>query len=288
MTPWDFILTHPGSSHKDEFLACAVLLAQQPVRIERREPSAEDLANPAVCVVDVGHCHEPELNNFDHHQFPPDHPPCCSLSLVLKKLDLYEDARTFCSWLETTEWFDSKGPNQTANWLGVEREVLHKLNSPLDITLLRRFAQAKTLLPGEPLWEVMRLIGSDLIEYLQSLRARLAFIEQKAEFWTLGNAETPALFLFLPRTEPLPEEPSQGIDLFIERRNLKDTVVGLVYPDRRGEGYGLSRFRDNTRLDFTKISQHPQVHFAHARGFVAKTSATEKDELQELLRQSLS
>ena len=75
------ILTHPGSAHKDEFLACCVLLAEHPVPIERREPLPNDLADPAVAVVDVGHRHEPALNNFDHHQLAKDHPPTCSLSL---------------------------------------------------------------------------------------------------------------------------------------------------------------------------------------------------------------
>jgi len=36
-------------------------------------------------------------------------------------------------------------------------------------------------------------------------------------------------------------------------------------------------------LDFTKIQDCPDVHFAHARGFVAKTSATDPARLRELL-----
>ena len=37
------ILTHPGGSHKDEFLACCLLLAENPVTIVRREPTEADL-----------------------------------------------------------------------------------------------------------------------------------------------------------------------------------------------------------------------------------------------------
>ncbi|MCX6933342.1 MAG: MYG1 family protein, partial [Verrucomicrobia bacterium] len=123
------ILTHPGSAHKDEFLACCVLLAEHPVPIERREPLPNDLADPAVAVVDVGHRHEPALNNFDHHQLAKDHPPTCSLSLVLQHLGLYADARQFCDWLEPAEWFDCRGPIATAKFLGVDRNTLPKLNS---------------------------------------------------------------------------------------------------------------------------------------------------------------
>jgi hypothetical protein len=39
-------------------------------------------------------------------------------------------------------------------------------------------------------------------------------------------------------------------------------------------------------LDFTRIGDCEDVHFAHARGFVAKTSATDSGRLKELLRLS--
>ena len=283
MNPIDSILTHPGSAHKDEFLACCVLLALYPVPISRREPSPEDLANPGIAVVDVGLTHDPALSNYDHHQFPKDHPPACSLTLVLQALGLYEDAKQFCRWLEPTEWFDCRGPGGTARWLGVERDVLDKLISPIDITLLRHFALSPELKPGEPLWEIMRMVGGDLLEYLRTLRARIEFLGRHAEIWDLELAGSPARVLFIPRTDPMPEEPGYGIDQFIESRDLTESIVGLVYPDRRGAGYGLSRFRDNARLDFTQIADQPEVHFAHARGFVAKTSANDPLRLRELI-----
>jgi hypothetical protein len=278
------ILTHPGGAHKDEFLACCVLLALQPVPIVRREPTAADLQSADVCVVDVGLSHDPAKNNFDHHQLPKDHPPTCSLSLVLQHLGLYADARQFCDWLETAEWFDSRGPFATARWLGVERETLNKLNSPVDGTLLRRFALAAQLVPAEPLWEIMRMVGEDLLDYVKSLRTRLDFLAAHAEFWDLALPDGAAKILFLPRTEPLPDEPSAGLERFIESRGLAAAVVATVYPDRRGPGYGLSRFRDSARLDFSRIASQPDVHFAHARGFVAKTAATATPRLRELLQ----
>jgi hypothetical protein len=283
MFTFDTILTHPGGAHKDEFLACCVLLAERPAPIVRREPTEADLADPAVCVLDVGHRHEPALQNFDHHQFPADHPPTCSLSLVLQHLGLYEDTRRFCEWMEPVEWFDCRGPHATARWLGVSRESMSKLTSTVDLSLLRRFALQSRLSPGEPLWEVMRMVGEDITGYVRSLRARLEFLGQNVVFWDLNLGAEPGKFLFLPRTEPIPVEPSMALDRFVEERGLTREVVGLVYPDRRGGGYGLSRFRDNSRLDFTRIAGEADVHFAHARGFVAKTSASDPTRLRELL-----
>jgi len=273
------ILTHPGGSHKDELLACSLLAAVHRVPIVRREPTTEDLADATIAVVDVGGEHAPERNNFDHHQFPADHPPVCALSLVLQHLGVYEDARQFCDWLEPAEWFDTRGPNVTAKWLGVDRNTMNKLNSPIDITVLRRFAKAKRLEPSEPLWEILSYIGADLLEYLRELRTRLDYIAQQAQIWTVDDHE----ILFLPRTDPMPDEPSAGIDRYLATIGKATTVAALIYPDRRGSGYGLSRHNDNPLYDFTRIDKQPDVHFAHARGFVAKTSAAEIGRVKELL-----
>lgn len=273
------ILTHPGGSHKDELLACSLLAAVHRVPIVRREPTEADLADPSIAVVDVGGEHAPERNNFDHHQFPADHPPICALSLVLQHLGVYEDARQFCEWLEPAEWFDTRGPNVTAKWLGVDRNAMSRLSSPIDITFLRRFAKAKRLEPGEPLWEILSYVGEDLLEYLRDLRSRLNFIAETAEVWSIDDHEV----LFLPRTEPMPDEPSFGIGRYLESVGKNSTVAALIYPDRRGSGYGLSRHNDHPGYDFTRIEKEPDVHFAHARGFVAKTSASEISRVKELL-----
>ena len=274
------ILTHPGGSHKDEFLACCVLAAVHGCRIVRREPEAEDLQDAGVAVVDVGGEHEPKLSNFDHHQFPVDHAPLCALSLVLMDLGIYDDARSFCDWLETAERMDVTGPNETAKWLGVDRDSLARLNSPIDITLLRRFAQVSELHPEEPLYEVMRWIGEDLLEFIRSLRERLEYIAQYAQVWEVEDTKV----LFMPRTDPLPAEPSAGLGRYLESFGLESEVTALIYPDRRGSGYGLGRHRDSPYFDFTQIDSQPDVHFAHVRGFVAKTSAADEARLKELLR----
>lgn len=248
--------------------------------IVRREPAPEELNDPAIAVVYVGGEHAPERSNFDHHQFPADHPPVCALSLVLQHLGIYEDARQFCDWLEAAEWFDARGPNVTAKMLGVDRETMGKLNSPIDVTLLRRFAKTKRLEPGEPLWEMLSYIGEDLIAYVRDLRARIDFIARHAQTWTAGGHE----IVFLPRTEEVPDEPSTAIERYVESIGRDVQTAALVYPDRRNTGYGLSRHNDDPRYDFTRMANEPDVHFAHARGFVAKTTATEFARLQELLR----
>ena len=277
------LLTHPGGAHKDDFLACCLLLAKHPVPIERRNPTAADLDDSEVAVIDVGGRHEPERCNFDHHQFPHDHEPVCSLSLVMRHMGIYEDARDFCDWLEPAEWLDARGPGETAKWLGVERRVINQLVSPMDVTLLRRFAQESELKPGDLIWEMMRLVGEDLLTFVLSLRERLEFIGANSEHWRIAGPHGEFDALFLRRTEPLPSEPSMGIERYVERIGMDGQMVALVYPDRRGSGYGLSRYRDHQAVDFTRIEAEADVHFAHARGFVAKSSAIDPERLQALL-----
>lgn len=284
---YSLILTHPGGSHKDEFLACCLLISVHHAPVARREPTQDDLDNPSIAVIDVGGEHDPARGNFDHHQFPADHPPMCALSLVMMDLGVYEDARVFCDWLEPAEWFDTRGPVETARWLGLERETLSKLQSPVDLTLLRRFASASELKPGDTLWEAMKWIGDDLLSYLKNLRERLDYISRNAQIWDIAHESGSFRVLAMPRVEPLPDEPSSGLGRYIQSLPENEpTIAGLVYPDRRGSGFALSRYNDNPSLDFTRISEEGDVHFAHARGFVAKTSATNMDRLKELLTRS--
>ena len=114
------IVTHPGGAHKDDFLACAVLLSKYPVSIFRREPSEKELANPEVAVVDIGHRFEPELNNFDHHQFDRDLEPTSPEMHITEPPKLAEIQYEF--WL-----FPARVPKSPRP----ARPILTKLTNPL-------------------------------------------------------------------------------------------------------------------------------------------------------------
>ena len=277
------IVTHPGGAHKDDLLAACVLVAEHGVPVLRREPTEADLDDPHVAVLDVGGRHEPARMNFDHHHFPREHPPTCCLSLLLQHLGLYEDALRFCDWLAPAEWFDSRGPVATAQWLEVPRRAISQLNSPIDMTLLGRFARAERHEPGEPVYEFMRLVGQDLLTYLAEARARLDFVAARAQRWTLCRGEERLEVVFLPRTEPHADEPSRAVASYVRAEGLEAVVAAIVYPDRRGPGYGLQRYEDFAGLDFSRVEGAADVAFAHKRGFMCKTTATDEARLQALL-----
>ena len=45
----------------------------------------------------------------------------------------------------------------------------------------------------------------------------------------------------------------------------------------------MRRFNDDLRMEFTQLEGEADVHFTHARGFIAKTSSAEIDRLKELV-----
>lgn len=280
------ILTHPGGAHKDDLLATCVLIAKYSAPVVRRDPTEAELDDPRVAVVDVGGRHEPERSNFDHHQFPREHLPTCALSLVLDHYGLYQDAQRFCDWLEPAEWFDSRGPKKTAEMLGVPRRAVAQLHSPVDVTLLRRFAKSSELRAGEWLYEALRAVGEDLLDYLRTVRERIDFVGERGERWTLEHESDRIEAVFLPRTDPLPDEPSATVASYVRAHDLGDRMCALVYPDRRGPGYGISRWEDHPRLDFARVKELPDVTFAHKSGFMCKTSTTDPGRLEELVRRA--
>jgi hypothetical protein len=277
------ILTHPGGAHKDDVLAVSILIATTGAPVFRRDPTDAELDDPGIAVVDVGGVHDPERSNFDHHHLPREHPPSSALSLVLQGLGLYDDALRFCDWLEPAEWFDSRGPNQTAAWLGVPRRVIAQLASPVEDTLLRRFSQRSAHAAGEPLYEFMRYIGEDMLAYLRLVRERIALVAQQASRWRIPCGGEHIEVIFLPRGAADIDDAGDAIDAYVRAQGLEARIVAVAYPDRRGSGYGLRRYEDHPCMDFSRVEGEPDVHFAHKTGFLCKTSATAPERLQALI-----
>ncbi|MDB4810115.1 MYG1 family protein [bacterium] len=284
--PIQLIVTHPGGAHKDEFLACCLLAHLHGVSIQRREPTDNDLIDPTICVVDVGGSHDPQLNNFDHHHFSRDAPPQCALSLVLLSLGVYEDALSFCAWLRPAEWLDTLGPNEASKLMGIPRSALSELNSPIDVTLLNRFASHTELTPDAVLYQVMCMVGEDILHYLHALRSRLDFLKHHCQWWSIDSKDPgtpPIRALFLEQCDEIAADPSFGLYAFIAAEDQQEHVHALIYPDRRGDGYGLTTYEDCPRLNFSLIESEDDVRFAHKRGFVAKVETTEPIRLKELV-----
>ena len=61
-----------------------------------------------------------------------------------------------------------------------------KLNSPVDVSMFQSFAKQNEHQPGEPVWEVMKMMGTDLVSYVVNLRSRMNLVAEHEEIWELG------------------------------------------------------------------------------------------------------
>ena len=163
----ELIITHPGSAHFDEFFAICLILAKNPgldFRVERREPSKQELDNPAIWVVDIGERLEPERRNFDHHQ-NIDHP--ASFVLVSDYLGLSTDLRTL-PWFDFTDKIDRFGPGKTGAEIGTNR--LRITYSPFEEWYLDLFSSDP--MPCLPL---MRSFGISMIKNAADMASQFKF-----------------------------------------------------------------------------------------------------------------
>lgn len=275
------VVTHPGHSHRDEFISCCLLIAAGKVdRVERRDCTAEDLNDINTIVLDQGGRYEPELANFDHHQFPRDASPMCSITLILHYplgIDK-EQARSIWGWLEFSEMLDSKGPFHTAEKLGSNPDALFAGMSPVEATVLRWF-QAEASIdahradaePGDynpgpnPLWDLMSRIGQENLDYLSKVVERVDYLREKVEVIEVNGLR------FLDATcIDRTDNPALGLEVLAKELG---EIAGTVTQDDRGDGVCLFRREDHPRVDFSRLEGRGGVVFAHKGGFVAKLEA---------------
>ena len=68
------------------------------------------------------------------------------------------------------------------------------------------------------------------------------------------------------RTGSVADEPSTVVNNYIRAERLEKTIPAIVYPDRRGEGYGIGRYEDHPRLEFSRVESEADVHFTNKTG----------------------
>jgi len=243
------IITHPGSAHFDDVTAVSLLLAFFPdseFAIERREPSDSELENPGIWIVDVGDRYEPQKHNFDHHQSLE----CpASFVLVAEYLGL-SDSLSVLPWWKFKDSVDRFGPVRSSELFKAGDDLVNR--NPVEDWLVDLFADR----PLETL-PVLRSFGAYLIDNAKRLKTQIDFWENARQLQLAG------LRVVIGETRE-----SYGIEEY--RRLAKKPPDVVISLDRRSEGWRLYRF-DNVPVDFSLISDDPEIEFAHKSGFLAKT-----------------
>lgn len=256
------IVSHPGSAHKDDFLSVSVLLATLgKAEVFRREPTDEDLNDPDTYVVDVGLEFAPERHNFDHHQ---DSSLPCAFHLVMQHLGHHEAAMLMFAWYPHMSMMDVRGPYRTAEHLGVDSSIFFASSSPIDGYIISTFANLDSLNEQNPLFDLMKAIGENLIAMVGRKMERLERLK--------SEVRVVAVKQFKAVASEINESPKLSMELYLKFLNDEKVVMSIT-PSNRGEGWELLRLGDNTFVDFRAIKKNPEVLFVHGSGFLAKTHA---------------
>ena len=282
------IVTHGGHAHRDDFLSVCFTLAlcgeynNEPF-VERRDPTEKELQDSDVVVLDVGEKHQPELSNFDHHQFNRNDDPACALTLLLKDMDIYEEANLGFRWLNVTEKFDSKGPYFVANEIGVEwNKISDATFSPIEEAILNRFSRHTKYHPKSDIYIMMRHIGQQLLNTLEQFTERWQKLSE-----TTTTLEVDGNLIVVSVGVNKDDDPSFALNAFVEEKH--PSAIATVTLDDRGNGLCLFRLNDSLKLDFSQIENDPRILFAHKNGFVAKTHGVlNEQELTEVFQKSLT
>jgi hypothetical protein len=273
------IVTHSGGPHMDDLISvCIVLAMNNDIKcIERRPVEPEEIADPAVWVLDQGGVHDPGNRNFDHHQFPAGTKKC-TLSLLADHFDLKSDLDEMV-WFRALVLDDSLGAIKTAGEFDCSATLLKGLmRGPVNEFLLARFEQAKKLDSDDELVKLLSAIGTHIVTDIRSKKERLQLIREKAEFAEVNGLKV----LFFMEDVP---DPKLSISAYLKKTGKN--AAALVVKNTRESGWSLSRISDHPRVDFRRIKGMNDVLFVHANGFVAKTRRIDKPAIISLLETAI-
>lgn len=258
----ELIVTHPRTAHRDDFLSCCIILAVRPeVAIERRAATAAELEDRTVAVVDTGRRFNPARNNLDHHQLT-EASEDCALSLLLKSMGRYNLALTTWPWLGPTQALDNGGPKALARLYGIpETTSVAGLLSPIEKAMLEQFSMVVRLTPDAPLHSVMRALGRQLLDQLDSAYLLRRTLAARSEVRTVGGH-----LVFTSDVQDLGHHPALLESHIAENHSAAEVIM----VDDSYENWVL--YRRSERYDFRKIKNRTCVQSADARGVWCKVS----------------
>jgi hypothetical protein len=260
------IITHPGSAHFDEVTAVSLILAVNPeveFRVERREPFPAELDDASIWVIDTGNRREPEKRNFDHHQSLDCPAAFVLIAEYLGLLDILE----IMPWWQFKDSVDRIGPVKSSQIYQAGDDLVNR--NPVEDWLVDQFAsEPQATLP------ILKSFGIHLIENARSLKKQI-------DFWKSS------LRLVIDGVKIAIGETYDSFGLEEFRRLDKDPPDIIISLDRRSDGWRLYRY-EGTSVDFSLLSNRPEIEFAHKSGFLAKTrERLPVDELMALIPRAI-
>jgi len=238
------VVIHGGMAHEDELLGAALILAKvgTDVRLERRDPTPEEMADPTVVKLDIGKQYVPESSALDHHQ-SKDLP--CAAVLAGEWLGVKDDLLGAFQAIGMVDEIDRNGPFAVAKKLGIDPQLIFRLQSPLAGALKGMFERCKGTVP-QHLVELLREIGKDFLSRAERFGKDLTVLKALKTFTVKGLKA-----VRLPDKEP---------------NDLRGTPALQAYLDAEGVNIFVNLSRDNKSLQVTRVNDHPKVDFGRLKG----------------------
>lgn len=270
------IVVHGGAAHLDDFVAVSEALVArswdwdyggEPIDkvaaetvVERRDPTAAELDDPEVVVLDVGGRLDDARACYDHHQLPRGTKEC-AMTLFAKCIPLpggdgtlFDAMRRLYPWYETRAALDAGGPFATAKEKGVEWSTVASFLGPFEGLVLDAFIEAS---PGARA-QVVLPFAKDILTKIKAERKVLDGVER----WTTAQGVGVIDFTL-----------ADPADVDVVSESVLAPVAGgvAVFRDKRGEGYAMLRIKDDPRVDLSRTRGMSCMAFCHANGFYATT-----------------
>lgn len=285
------IVTHSGKAHRDEYLACCVIMYDayrrgQLTYIERRMCGESDLACKDTWVVDTGGEWNAASHNFDHHQDDPELTSVCSFDLVMRHILGVHAFDTFsaCSpWVKLTALHDTAGGAVAASSMGIDTKTYIATRSPIEKAMLAAFSELSVIHPETPLAYCMRETGRIVVteaeEVSVGMQERIAaaappFVVAGLRVWDVRSAWGENDHVSLA-----------SVNHAASTRSV-DVIVGR---NQRSGGSSLYRTAWATsKLNLNSIREMTGVKFVHKNGFYAVLTSEVGDAgIKEMIRLSV-
>lgn len=269
------IITHPGSAHKDEFLAiCLASHMTGCTNIERRVVTDADLSDPSVMVIDIGRQYNPALNNFDHHH---DASLNSSYALVAKHFGLEKALKLSDKAYDTVDIEDREGPVKSAERYGLSVAEYNALSDPIGVAMLSTFSGYQQV-PKE-MAAVMQKMGENMVTRAQEYQPDYERLQADMQIKDVDGVR-----YFVD---------SQDKSVAREDFAREHEVAIIVSPNSRDGGWKLKRMDDHPRVDFRNAKSLDELDpakapksFIHANGFLAATTKADAD-IEKIIAASL-
>jgi len=271
------IITHGGVAHLDDLLSVSLACYLHPsANVERRDPTADELNDPGVLVLDVGGAYDPPKNNFDHHQLHEGNE--CALSLYAREI-LLHDELTLHDGLVDFPWYaplvemDNRGPFAFATKRKISPNLVFELNSPIE-HLLRKSFGSGTFVSDEIL-NLLNFVGRGIINDAKKQIEGLLNLSKRSKIIFIGGLQGVLIA----------GDDMTGFERW--RKNFPDLAFRIAWDDR-GPGLALLRLDDHPAIDFKRVEGNEAIEFVHKNGFICKTKTRDLDLARTLVKESIT